>query len=686
VAVNKKLIVVGAIFALFVILVAVGYFVLIGAKEKALAPYGEELIQLTDADRAAAIVTVRECLKSGRVSSSKLPKVFTAPYDKDAFITLFAPDTIRMTAGGRRKTVAESLENVCVQLREHPNFATRYAKKLDKTIIAVQIMNEVKTLKTREPKEIARLVEPGIHGLIIDYEGKHAFQIAEEVIYAGWGMKGFGDRDRVMGPEMVQLQMKKLCEAGSLRGDVWKNKEKSKLYYFTEHSFVEMAPGGKVMVTYRGHELFPKEITRSQLLERAWLAARHLAMFTDEKGRLGYHYRPTEDKFSSGYNIVRHAGAVWGLFTAYRATGDKELLEAGRRALAYLEPYIKVTDENPNVAVLKESREAYLGSNALTVLSLLEMPQELLTPEWKEKREKLANSVIAYQAPDGLFYASWTQVQRGGPVPMPQPRYYPGEAFLSLVTMYEVDGQKKWLEAAKKCAETQMGEWDKKPKQQPDAWVVQAMSKLFNHTKDPRLVEYVFKMVEWHFEHQWGMPEKGRKMPYEDYFGGADNSTPPRSTPTSARNEANIAAWHLAKSVGNAEMLKKLGDSVLAGYWDNFVDQFMPETIYFLPKPEKALGGIRGSLISDDIRIDYNQHFLSSAIHGLELAEERYGIGEFSPLAKGKILDVKKLGITPEEAEKQLSSGSSMPLAPEKKVYSKQKQPVEEEGQAEGDE
>jgi len=72
-----------------------------------------------------------------------------------------------------------------------------------------------------------------------------------------------------------------------------------------------------------------------------------------------------------------------------------------------------------------------------------------------------------------------------------------------------------------------------------------------------------------------------------------------------------------------------------------------------------VLGGIRGALIANDIRIDYNQHFLSSAINALELFEQANGDGEFGPLSNGKILDVLKLGIAPDEAAKRLTGAAA---------------------------
>jgi len=647
--------------ALRITVVILALLMLVVACDKAATPvdYTHKRVTLTDEDRTALVGAARQCLEEGKIDSSAFSSTLNAPYNKDVFVYAFGAGNRPMHMRAHEKTIAASLEKACSALYTNDRFSRKFKGKMKQARIGVYIMDDLKEVNTRSVKKMKRIIEPGVHGLMVSYKGELGYQLGEEVLFNGWGMKGFGDRDRVSGSGMEQRRLERLCRAADWPHTAWKDKVQSRIWHFTTHTALEMEPGGKVFESYRAFMLWPKEITRSRLLESAWLAGRHLAMHTDKKGKLGYHYRPVRDEFAKDkyYNIVRHAGSVWGLFTAYNATGDRFLFEAGQRALTYLENEIKIAEEDPEVAFLDYRGRSYLGTNALTLLSLIEIPNEALTPKLLELRTKLGNGLIAFQVEDGRFYKSWREVMRGGPVPDPQPRYFPGEAFLALVKFYEIDRNEKWLTAASKCAAAQMREWDSNPKQQPDAWVVQAMSRLYPFTNNEKLPEYVFKMVEWHFHHQWGMPEKGKRqaMPYADYFGGADNSTPPRSTPTSARNEANTEAWHLARRVGNAEMEKRLGDSVMAALWHNSVDQFRPETSYFLSDPEKALGGIRGSLISNDIRIDYNQHFLSAAINGLDLAEERYGVGELGPLSSGKIIDVHKAKIDPAEAAKQLS-------------------------------
>lgn len=623
-------------------------------------------LELTEENGSALTSFVRDCLSGSETAiPSELEEKLSSVKERRVFITIFTPGERWLRAEAQEKNVPESLAAACRELRTKKRFEEVFVKQPDQARLAVNIIaseekfseGKVKQLwsllgarnKESDKKQkksldkLAKKVEPGVHGLMIEYQGKRYYQLGEDVLYNGWGMKGFDDRDRVAGTKLLRKRLKELLGAAQLDLRQIQDPKEVGISYFRTMSFVEAKPR-QAFSAYRALRLAPPEITRRELLEAAWLAARHLAMHVDQQGRFGYHYLPEIDEFAGErfYNIVRHAGSVWALFQAYKATGDKSLFDAGLRALNYLGGHIKIAAENAEVAYLDYQGKSRLGTNALATMSLVEIPGEALDDAWRVWREKLGNSLIAFQLEDGRFYKTWTDVLKRGPAPEPQEMYAPGEAFLALVRLQEVDPRDKWLQAAEKCAAAQMKQWDAKPDVQPDAWVIQAMSRLYRINKNERLPKYVFRMVEWHFRHEWGLPEKGENLPYPDYLGGADNSTPPRSTPTSARTEANIEAWHLARLVGDREMERKIGDAVIASYRHNLVDQFRPETAYYVMVPEKAVGGIRGSLISNDIRIDYNQHFLSSALNGLELAESRYGVGEFGPLSQGKIQDLTK--------------------------------------------
>jgi hypothetical protein len=42
--------------------------------------------------------------------------------------------------------------------------------------------------------------------------------------------------------------------------------------------------------------------------------------------------------------------------------------------------------------------------------------------------------------------------------------------------------------------------------------------------------------------------------------------------------------------------------------------QITPENAFFLPRPDRALGGFRSGLVDGEVRIDYVQHSVSSLL------------------------------------------------------------------------
>jgi len=83
------------------------------------------------------------------------------------------------------------------------------------------------------------------------------------------------------------------------------------------------------------------------------------------------------------------------------------------------------------------------------------------------------------QKPDGSFYSKYFQGE--GPDDSWTSLYYPGEAMLGLVRLYESDGNRRWLEAADRgmgyLARSRADEEDVPP----DHWALLATEGLLNH-------------------------------------------------------------------------------------------------------------------------------------------------------------------------------------------------------------
>lgn len=570
----------------------------------------------------------------------------TSPYSKDAFVAVFLPGAPYILKRANSKILGESIKVACEQIVNDSKFTKHYSKNKNEMTISIHIIDRVNKVEERSYKKLKKLIEAGVYGMILVENGIASFHLPEVVIWEGWGMEG---EKRILGSKMAQKQFKNICKKAGLRKDACK---KAKLYRFTTVSFTENKPGGgeKALYLYRANVLVDKKITRSQALATAVKGGRNLGLNMSPEGKYGYIYYADKDSFDPNYNIVRHAGTTYSLFQLYKATGDPYFKERALKALEYLKSFIEYPEDDKDIALLQYKKRSDLGANALLALALLELPKNLLEqyPEYKELRTKLGNVLLEFQMEDGSFYKKYSQVVKGRP-PSKQPMYYPGETFLAFARFFEETGNELFLNAADKAATYQLGDFKKSGT--PCNWATQAYSRMYRLKPNEEYANACYSMADELLTHQWGTFKK-RKLPYADFHGGFDNSWPPRSTPAASRTEALTEAYALAEFKNDEQKMENYGKAVLAAYWFDMNCQYRPENSYWLPNPNRALGGLRGSPIANDIRIDYTQHFITAVLHGLQIAEKFNGKGQLDP-ALG-VLDVAAEKISLAEAEQRV--------------------------------
>ena len=108
------------------------------------------------------------------------------------------------------------------------------------------------------------------------------------------------------------------------------------------------------------------------------------------------------------------------------------------------------------------------------------------------------------------------------------------------------------------------------------------------------------------------MQSQNRDPLYPDWFGSYYR--PPRSTPTATRSEGLYAAYQLARDFGDPNEAEQILESLGHGIRFQLQTQFRPESVLYLKKPQRALGGFHNSLTNYEIRDDYVQHNLSSIL------------------------------------------------------------------------
>lgn len=582
----------------------------------------------TEQQQAALLDAARKGMETGNPTlSADWSAIGGAGATVEIFLPPSNPIVVTELGSDFPKAFAAAVSKVVADTR----FGS-FKADLTKARIKVGIIDSVTKISlpaSKKSKSVLRKVadqtENAVSGFILVKDGKVGAQVPEMALYKGWAMKG---ETRYMGWRLVKRQLRALSQAVTGDRNAWMQGE---LYAFTTKTVID-APGapGKPVELFRGKNMLPP-LDAETIRAGAVLNADYLARVCDERGKFWYIYWPNEDEIAKNYGIVRHAGSAYGLFEAYNHLKDPKYADAGRRALNYLLALIDVPAEAPEIAIVKERGRSVLGTNALAAMAYAVMPDEFMNDKDKEFREKLGQSILYYRMPEkGLFYTYFEQARDKKP-PKEQARYYPGEAMLALVRLHEKTGDKKWYDAAADLAPGQKKLWlDAGHNSVGDyCWVGQAFARMARLEQDPALrAEYQkngYSHADAVIQHQFvpGHP----KGYYDDYLGGADNSRPPRTTPTSARGESLAENYLTAKALGDVESQKKYGIAVLRAihFWTQ--NQFTDVNSYFLPYPEKAKGGIRGSLIANDLRIDYNQHALAAQLNALDVPADLKALG-----------------------------------------------------------
>ena len=136
------------------------------------------------------------------------------------------------------------------------------------------------------------------------------------------------------------------------------------------------------------------------------------------------------------------------------------------------------------------------------------------------------------------------------------------------------------------------------------SWLTQAFGEWWRVTGEPLFADFVFEIGDWVLEYQ---QEKTGA-----FINGHQSDTPGYTT--ALYLEGIGAAMRVAAALGDDARRKLYADSFTRGlrFIDRLVIQRRDSSI--LPNIEFALGGLRQSLTSSQIRVDFVQHSLSAIL------------------------------------------------------------------------
>lgn len=376
-----------------------------------------------------------------------------------------------------------------------------------------------------------------------------------------------------------------------------------------------------------------------QVKEAVDMAADYLMDTVQDDGMFVYRVNMNpEVNVSEKYNMLRHAGTIYSMASYYQREPNEELLSAIEKAGAYLrdESIAPIEDGEGVLAVWSYNDvnrsgspdQVKLGGTGLGLVALMSIEQ--IEPGFTplEDLQALGRSIIFMQKEDGSFYSKYVPSQ-GGLQDEWTSLYYPGEAALGLMMLYENDPSEEWLNAASKVLEYLAISRQGQVNVPADHWALLATAKLLSldnvdelPVSRDLLIEHAIQITKVILDDQ--VLEADDPM----YVGGF--TWDGRTTPTATRLEG-LQAVLTFLPVDEVELRGQIESAVETGIdfllasqvmADEFDGQFegaIPRAIDFVS--DEAYEADDFNRRATEVRIDYVQHALSAMIQYLEWYE-----------------------------------------------------------------
>jgi hypothetical protein len=316
----------------------------------------------------------------------------------------------------------------------------------------------------------------------------------------------------------------------------------------------------------------------------AHLSALCLAGLVGEDGQFRYRYDARTGENLSGYNILRHSGAIWALVDTYRDTGDVRLLNAAQRALRYLlDNSLRFYRSYRNVCIC-EDNTIKLGGSALAALTMLAMFSITRERLLLTLSEQLCQFILDQRQEQGeLVHKRYFE---SGKISSFRSMYYTGEALFAMVTLFEQTGERHWLDAAVNIEKPLADEGYGVAEQ--SHWMLYALEMMTRFSPSPDYSRHAVAIVEHILDHP-------------DYLQWQ------RSTPIACRSEG-LLAFLRQPPTGNQQ------DDHLRQRCRQQVENNISQQMSFcLDNGAFIRGG--NDHRHHEIRIDYLQHNISSLLH-----------------------------------------------------------------------
>ena len=380
-----------------------------------------------------------------------------------------------------------------------------------------------------------------------------------------------------------------------------------KLWTFRTFDFVGLPEKQSFLDVFRLGPVVPisdiqqKEIDRRLGFMRDW----YLNNMT-ESGKMTYLYRPSLQKRSKTHNnMIRQWMTTLALFRLGKYLQDETLLQAAETNLQFnINEYVTI-EEDKKIAYILFRKKAKLGAAAFGLMSVL---ASQTNPEKEKLISYFTKFILSLHQKDGSFHTFYKPAKRND-----NHNFYPGEALLALMTLYDSNPQKysHLLNTVGQAFQHYRKYFRDKSNPAFVPWHTMALYRYYQKTRNKEVADFIFEMNDFLIEIQ--NTPKAIKTPELDTLGRFYDPKkrkygPPHASSTAIYSEGLADALRLASELKDTERMKNYAYAILWGFRSLFQLQFVPETTFYLADKKAVIGSIHTTVINLNTRVDNTQH------------------------------------------------------------------------------
>lgn len=267
-----------------------------------------------------------------------------------------------------------------------------------------------------------------------------------------------------------------------------------------------------------------------------------------------------------------------------------------------------------------------LGGNALAIVALAKYTTVTGNKHYLDYMNDLSRWIIETQDADGRFTIH-KQEYSTKKITSFISRFYPGEAILALVRLYQITEDVQLLNSAEKAAYFLIKKRDRNETIDtitPDHWLLYGLNELYTYRPREDYLNHAELMANAMMLKQLNSKNTKRK----DWHGGFQTRArrAPGLTTTACWSEGLGAAYKLVGKENKHELQKKIKSVLVKSVSYQLQAQLRSESVMFFENKNLCLGGMPKSLHNNELRIDYIQHNISSFISLYNILSENSNI------------------------------------------------------------